>query len=347
MTTSYAMNMADLDNSGIRNLINLLPGIVILLDDQKNLIYFSADAALHGLVRDKSITLKVLSDYVKNLKPGFIKANTEISHYNRNNKITQQLEVDAIQIEQGFILLLVSDLTHAIRIEQTRRDFIANISHELKTPVSALELLSEAIRGADGDPVLIKKFSDKIPGETKRLANLIKDIIDLSRIQSDNPLDEPEIVSVSNLIAQALDSVESIAIKHDVTIEVKNGIKASVKGDEKQLATALKNLLINAVYHTGEDKKVQVIASESEFFVDIDVQDSGEGITPEDQLRIFERFYRVDSARRRTDGGSGIGLSIVKHICNNHGGRALVDSKMGKGTTFTMQLPLNQTLNEI
>ena len=137
-------------------------------------------------------------------------------HINSLIKISQQLDIDAIQIEQGFILLLINDLTYALRIEQTRRDFIANISHELKTPVSALELLSEAIKEADDDVESIKKFSEKIPNETKRLANLIKDIIDLSRIQSDNPLEEPEIVSVSNLISSALDAVEGIANKHNV-----------------------------------------------------------------------------------------------------------------------------------
>ncbi|MFM9130450.1 MAG: histidine kinase dimerization/phospho-acceptor domain-containing protein, partial [Actinomycetes bacterium] len=193
MTTSYAMDMAELENSGLRNLINLLPGIVILLDEDREVVYFSADAAILGLVRDREITLKELSKYVKSLKPSFIKANTLINHYNKENKITQQLDIDAIQIEQGFILLLITDQTFALRIEQTRRDFIANISHELKTPVSALELLSEAIKEADKDTESIKKFAEKIPNETKRLANLIKDIIDLSRIQSDNPLEEPEI----------------------------------------------------------------------------------------------------------------------------------------------------------
>ena len=266
---------------------------------------------------------------------------------NKENKISQQLDIDAIQIEQGFILLLINDLTYALRIEQTRRDFIANISHELKTPVSALELLSEAIKEADDDVESIKKFSEKIPNETKRLANLIKDIIDLSRIQSDNPLEEPEIVSVSNLISSALDAVESIANKHNVKIQVNNGIKASVMGDEKQLTTALKNLLVNAIYHTGDDNLVVINAIEGEYFVDIEVKDSGEGISPEDQLRIFERFYRVDTARSRNEGGSGIGLSLVKHICNNHGGRAMVESIPGKGASFTMQLPINQTLSDI
>ncbi len=341
------MDMAELENSGLRNLVNLLPGIVLLLNEKREVVYFSADAAIHGLVRDRDITLKELNKYVKSLKPSFIKANTLINHYNKENKISQQLDIDAIQIEQGFILLLINDLTYALRIEQTRRDFIANISHELKTPVSALELLSEAIKEADDDVESIKKFSEKIPNETKRLANLIKDIIDLSRIQSDNPLEEPEIVSVSNLISSALDAVESIANKHNVKIQVNNGIKASVMGDEKQLTTALKNLLVNAIYHTGDDNLVVINAMEGEYFVDIEVKDSGEGISPEDQLRIFERFYRVDTARSRNEGGSGIGLSLVKHICNNHGGRAMVESIPGKGASFTMQLPINQTLSDI
>ena len=320
---------------------------MLLLNEKREVVYFSADAAIHGLVRDRDITLKELNKYVKSLKPSFIKANTLINHYNKENKISQQLDIDAIQIEQGFILLLINDLTYALRIEQTRRDFIANISHELKTPVSALELLSEAIKEADDDVESIKKFSEKIPNETKRLANLIKDIIDLSRIQSDNPLEEPEIVSVSNLISSALDAVESIANKHNVKIQVNNGIKASVMGDEKQLTTALKNLLVNAIYHTGDDNLVVINAMEGEYFVDIEVKDSGEGISPEDQLRIFERFYRVDTARSRNEGGSGIGLSLVKHICNNHGGRAMVESIPGKGASFTMQLPINQTLSDI
>ena len=138
---------------------------------------------------------------------------------------------------------------------------------------------------------------------------------------------------------------KSIADKNEVEIEVINhNPELLVSGDKKQLVTALKNLLLNAIYHTGNDKKVFINVEKTTYFVEINVKDSGDGISPEDQLRIFERFYRVDTARSRQDGGSGIGLSLVKHISLNHGGRAMVESKLGFGATFTIQLPLKENI---
>ena len=329
-------------NQELVNLIKELPGIVILLNQDKKTLYFSTDAAINGLVRDDEIAVKELEQFILSLKPNFLRANTQINHKSLSSTSQQKLEIDAVELSNNNILLLIEDLTNSLRIEQIRRDFIANISHELKTPVSALELLAEAIKEAGTDVEVIKRFAEKIPKETKRLASFIQDIIDLTKIQSDDPLDDPEDISVSSIVDESLEVVDSIAAKNRVEINVENNFEdLTVLGDKKQLITALKNLLINAIYHTGDDQLVSLKVDKTTYFVEISVKDSGEGISPEDQLRIFERFYRVDSARTRELGGSGIGLSLVKHICSNHGGRALVESKIGQGAIFTMQLPLN------
>ena len=328
-------------NPEVLNLIKELPGIVILLNNKKEVIYFSTDAALHGLVRENDLSVKELNQFVQTLKPNFLRSNTQIKHKSLNSTTLQTLEVDCLEISNNYILLLIDDLTTSLRVEQIRRDFIANISHELKTPVSALELLAEAIKESGNDVESIKKFAEKIPKETKRLANFIQDIIDLTKIQSDDPLAQAEEISVKNIVDEAIEVVESIAHKNRVEIEIiDKSHDAIVLGDKKQLVTALKNLLLNAIYHTGDDKKVYIEVEKTTYFVEIRVKDSGEGISPEDQLRIFERFFRVDTARSRQDGGSGIGLSLVNHICSNHGGRAMVESTLGKGATFTMQLPI-------
>ena len=329
-------------NQELVDLIKELPGIVILLNQDKKTLYFSTDAAINGLVRDDEIAVKELEQFILSLKPNFLRANTQINHKSLSSTSQQKLEIDAVELSNNNILLLIEDLTNSLRIEQIRRDFIANISHELKTPVSALELLAEAIKEAGTDVEVIKRFAEKIPKETKRLASFIQDIIDLTKIQSDDPLDDPEEISVSSIVDESIEVVDSIAAKNRVEINVENNFEdLTVLGDKKQLITALKNLLINAIYHTGDDQLVSLKVDKTTYFVEISVKDSGEGISPEDQLRIFERFYRVDSARTRELGGSGIGLSLVKHICSNHGGRALVESKIGQGAIFTMQLPLN------
>jgi two-component system sensor histidine kinase SenX3 len=341
MSDLYAYKVTTNLNPEVAQLIEHLPGIVILLNKDHDVVYASEESVIHDLIRQDKIVLEELSGFLKKLPAQFKKTNGLIESIRPNVKTPQQLEIDAIQVLGDHILLMIQDQTANLRIEAMRRDFIANISHELKTPVGALELLSEAIRESGNDAESVKRFAEKIPKETKRLANLIKDIIDLSRIQSDDPLQEPEVVSINKVVEDALDSVESIASKNGVHIMTQNDTNINIMGDSKQLVTALKNLLINAIFHTGDDNKILLKVKKTSDFVEVSVIDSGEGISPEDQLRIFERFYRVDSSRSRQEGGSGIGLSLVKHICSNHGGSALVESSLGKGAMFTMQLPLN------
>ena len=341
MSDLYAYKVTTNLNPEVAQLIEHLPGIVILLNKDHDVVYASEESVIHDLIRQDKIVLEELSGFLKKLPTQFKKTNGLIESIRPNVKTPQQLEIDAIQVLGDHILLMIQDQTANLRIEAMRRDFIANISHELKTPVGALELLSEAIRESGNDAESVKRFAEKIPKETKRLANLIKDIIDLSRIQSDDPLQEPEVVSINKVVEDALDSVESIASKNGVHILTQNDTNINIMGDSKQLITALKNLLINAIFHTGDDNKISLKVKKTPDFVEVSVIDSGEGISPEDQLRIFERFYRVDSSRSRQEGGSGIGLSLVKHICSNHGGSALVESSLGKGAMFTMQLPLN------
>jgi len=300
-----------------------------------------------GLVKDNRINSEQILNLIKSVRRSGDMGQISLSlPRGPIGEGTHERRARALHVgEAGNVAVIVFDDSESQRLDATRRDFVANISHELKTPVSALELLSEAIKEADDDTESIKKFAEKIPKETKRLANFIQDIIDLTKIQSDNPLEKAEEISVASIIDEAIEVVESIADKNEVEIEVINhNPELLVSGDKKQLVTALKNLLLNAIYHTGNDKKVFIDVLKTTYFVEINVKDSGDGISPEDQLRIFERFYRVDTARSRQDGGSGIGLSLVKHISLNHGGRAMVESKLGFGATFTIQLPLKENI---
>ena len=209
-------------NQELVNLIKELPGIVILLNQDKKTLYFSTDAAINGLVRDDEIAVKELEQFILSLKPNFLRANTQINHKSLSSTSQQKLEIDAVELSNNNILLLIEDLTNSLRIEQIRRDFIANISHELKTPVSALELLAEAIKEAGTDVEVIKRFAEKIPKETKRLASFIQDIIDLTKIQSDDPLDDPEDISVSSIVDESLEVVDSIARSEEHTSELQS-----------------------------------------------------------------------------------------------------------------------------
>jgi signal transduction histidine kinase len=240
----------------------------------------------------------------------------------------------------GPVALVLQDVTETRRLEAVRRDFVANVGHELKTPVGALALLAEAIEGAADDPEAVQRFAARMAHESERLARLVRELIDLSRLQGGEPLPELAPVEVDRVLAEAVDRTRMAARAKQLEIAVGGQSGLVVKGVESQLATAVTNLLANAVAYSTGDGRIALAARARSGFAEIAVTDSGIGIPRQDRQRVFERFYRVDQSRASSTGGTGLGLAIVKHVASNHGGSVAVWSEEGLGSTFTLRIPL-------
>jgi two-component system sensor histidine kinase SenX3 len=239
------------------------------------------------------------------------------------------------------LLLLAEDRAEARRVEAARRDFVVNASHELKTPVGALALLGEAVAEAADDAEAVKRFAERIQVESQRLAALVRDILELSRVQSEGAFVAAAEVDVVAVVAEAVDRARTAAAARGIALDI-GGTPATVLGDHRMLVTAVRNLLDNAVAYSDPGTRVAVATSvdPDRGRVDIAVVDQGIGIPADAQARVFERFYRVDPARARDTGGTGLGLSIVKHVVADHGGEVTLWSEPGHGSTFTIHLPL-------
>ena len=240
----------------------------------------------------------------------------------------------------GPVALVLQDVTELRRSEAVRRDFVANVGHELKTPVGALSLLAEAIEQAADDPEAVQRFAGRIAHEADRLGRLVRELIDLSRLQGGEPLPELAPVAVDDVVAEAVDRTRTAARAKGLEIAVGGQRELVVRGVEGQLATAVTNLLANAVAYSAGESRIAVAARARSGFAEIAVTDSGIGIPRSDRQRVFERFYRVDQSRASSTGGTGLGLAIVKHVASNHGGSVTVWSEEGLGSTFTLRIPL-------
>jgi len=241
------------------------------------------------------------------------------------------------------VALLMEDVTEARRVEAVRRDFVANVSHELKTPVGAMALLAEALQDASCDPEAVRRFAGRVQHEAGRLGRLVQELIDLSRLQGADPLPEPTIVSVDRVLVEAVDRARTAAAAAGIDIATGGQRGLTVDGSEPQLVTAVGNLIENAVHYSPDGTRVAVAARRNGDDVEITVSDEGIGIGEKDLERVFERFYRADPARSRATGGTGLGLAIVKHVATNHGGEVAVWSVEGSGSTFTLRLPAPAT----
>ena len=253
----------------------------------------------------------------------------------------RELTVRAIYLEDvDNIVVLLSDESEAERVHEVRRDFVANISHELKTPIGALSLLSEAVLSAADEPASVVKFATRMQLEAKRLTDLVQEIINLSRLQDSDPLQVATENNVADLINEAIDLVKTTSEAKGISVAAGDIPPVVVLGDSEQLIMAIHNLLENAINYSPENTKVAVSSNTSDGIVEIVVADQGIGIPEEAQDRIFERFYRVDPARSRETGGTGLGLSIVKHVASNHGGEVKVWSSPNVGSSFALRLPI-------
>ena len=314
----------------------VLPGEVI--------VYESDGLASFGLVKDGRVASEELIALIRVVRRtnethrGSIEiARGPIGEGKREVRVSV-----APLTDDGLILVMVSDESEARRIDAVRRDLVANVSHELKTPIGALGLLSEAILGAKNQPDEVVRFATKMQNEAKRLTDLVQEIIDLSRLQSSDPLQQAFPVEVEDLIKEAINQAQIHAESRGITIDLGTIENATVIGDRDQLIAAVHNLIENAINYSPENTKVSVTSSLKGDLVEIAITDQGIGIAESELGRIFERFYRVDPARSRQTGGTGLGLSIVKHVALNHGGDVKVWSKEGVGSTFSIILPIGK-----
>lgn len=248
--------------------------------------------------------------------------------------------------DHGLIAILIFDDSEIRRLDSIRRDFVANISHELKTPIGALSILSEAVLEASDDPEAVIKFANRMQTESKRLTELVQEIIDLSRLQDDDPLKDGKRFDIAEVIHDAMDQSKLSAQVRKITLFFESTVKALVNGDRSQLSMAIHNLIENAINYSPDSTRVAIDLKVTNQIAEISISDQGIGIPEKDIERIFERFYRVDPARSRLTGGTGLGLSIVKHIALNHGGDVSVWSVEGAGSTFTLRFPIATDISE-
>ena len=239
----------------------------------------------------------------------------------------------------GFMVVDAADESEAVRLEATRRDFVANVSHELKTPVGAMALLAEAVLDAADDPEAVRRFTGKILHEATRLGTLVTELIALSRLQGAERLPELNAVEVDAVVRDALSRSQLAQESTGIDIATDPDSCLLVEGDRTLLVTALANLLENAVAYSPPGSPVSISRRQVGGFVEIAVTDRGIGIPEDEQQRVFERFYRLDKARSRATGGTGLGLAIVKHVAANHGGEVKLWSRPGTGSTFTLRIP--------
>jgi len=322
------------------SVLAILPSASILADPTGRVVRASTRSVALGLISHGEIAIHEITALVERVGSDGLPREQEMRIRRMPlGREVLELRVRVAALRRDVIVVLIDDLADERRVDAVRRDFVANVSHELKTPVGALSLLAEAIQSSSDDPEQVRSFAARMQMEATRLSSLIQDVIDLSRLQSDDPLTRGEVVEIDSLVLRAVDDVRILATAHDVAFILGEPSASLVFGDRGQLQTALRNLLVNAISYSPSDTKVAVDVRQSGQIVEIIVKDQGIGIPSHDIDRVFERFYRVDQARSRTTGGTGLGLAIVKHVCQNHGGECTVWSEVGVGSTFTMRLP--------
>ncbi len=325
---------------GVGQVLDALESAGVVLDPSNNVVKTSPGAHAMGLVSGQSLVhheLVVLVDKARQSGA----PETEDIELARGpfGEANIHLHIRAARIGTRYVLLLAQDRTESYRLEEVRRDFVANISHELKTPVGAVGLLAEALHAASDDPEQVRKFAKRLTKESDRLARITQEIIQLSRLQAADALGQPTVVDIDEVVAKAVDQNRVHADSNRVTIASGGDAGAQVYGDEALLVVALDNLISNAVQYSPKKSRVGVGVSVTGGVVEIAVTDQGPGIPEAERDRVFERFYRIDDARSRHTGGTGLGLSIVKHVAQNHGGDLRLWSQVGSGSTFTMRLP--------
>lgn len=322
-------------------ILDSLPQDYIIVEKDGGVSRASTRAYSYGIVNDDDVVRLEFQRIIDQTQSDGLIHGQEIRM--KRSTLTEDVEsrliVRSAPMSGGRILVLFEDSTAKLRLEEARRDFTANVSHELKTPVGSISLLSETIAKSADDPEAVRHFSAQLTKESRRLGILVQELIQLSRLQEGDAFRASELVSIDGVVAEAMDRMAVEAETRGVNL-VTGGTKGLyVYGDRAMLTTAVRNLLDNAVRYSRPHGRVSIGVSTHDGLVSLAVVDQGQGITSEQQERVFERFYRGDKARSRDTGGSGLGLSIVKHVVADHGGRMNLWSAPGQGSTFTILLP--------
>jgi two-component system sensor histidine kinase SenX3 len=327
----------------LQRIVALAPTGVAVVDNQRDVVFMNARAQELGLVGDRLLdpraweaaqhALTTGEDVDIDLTPGRLAAGRSgLSVRGHVRLLTEE--------DRRFAVIYVDDDSEVVRVEATRRDFVANVSHELKTPVGAMGVLAEALLESVDDPDTVRHFGEKVLAENKRLANMVSELIDLSRLQGGEPLPDLAAVDVDTVVAEALSRSKVAADNADIAITTDKPSGYRVLGDQTLLVTALANLVSNAISYSPPGSPVSISRRKRGGNIEIAVTDRGIGIAREYQERVFERFFRVDNARSRQTGGTGLGLAIVKHVAANHNGTIRLWSQPGTGSTFTLSLPV-------
>ncbi|KZF09979.1 MULTISPECIES: sensor histidine kinase [unclassified Rhodococcus (in: high G+C Gram-positive bacteria)] len=315
---------------------------IAVVDQFHDVVLFNPRAEELGLVRNRLIddrawdaVLKVLADG----NPVEVDLSSKNPRTGRDKIAVRCVARLLSKEDKRFVVLFADDDSEQVRMEATRRDFVANVSHELKTPVGAMSLLAEALLESADDPASVRHFGGKVVAESKRLGNMVTELIALSRLQGAEKLPDLEVVDVDTVVNEAMDRSKLAAENAGISVTTDHPSGLEVLGDQALLVTALANLIQNAIAYSSDGAPVSVSRALRGDNVAFAVTDRGIGIAKEDQERVFERFFRVDKARSRATGGTGLGLAIAKHVAANHNGSISLWSKLGTGSTFTLQIP--------
>jgi two-component system, OmpR family, sensor histidine kinase SenX3 len=340
---------------GRKSLDSLRVGVVVL-DPDDNPVLINPAARAMGLLRSGGepgaiAAHPILRTLAGQVRRTGVRREVELDLPGRNGSAQAPLglHLRAVALNATHVAVEAADVTESHRLARVRRDFVANVSHELKTPIGALQLLAEALLDAtemadedvngSEDLIAARRFAERIHHESARMARLVSELLELTRLQGAEPLPTLEPVGVDWVLAEVMDRTRTPAAAKNIQLVCSGLRDATVYGNGGQIATAVTNLVENAIAYSGDDTEVTLTVRQDEAWIEIDVADQGIGIAPHDVDRIFERFYRADQARSRSTGGTGLGLAIVKHIATNHGGRVDVVSELGGGSTFTLRLP--------
>lgn len=327
--------------AGAADVLALVGRAYVVVDGVDGVVQASSGAYALGLVRGHSILLPEMAQMVSEVRQKGVIMEGEVE-VRRSAQTQEALIIDfrVAPLGDELIVVLADDRTEIVRAQRVRTDFVANVSHELKTPVGAIGLMAEAIETAADDPQAVLYFSGKLKQESKRLGALVQDVIELSRLQSTDLVLSATLLDLTQVAQEALERSRLVAEDKRIQLTLEGQLDRPVHGDRDLLGTAIHNLIENAIRYSPENTRVQVTLGQLGDQARLEVKDQGPGIPPEDLDRIFERFYRVDPARSRQTGGTGLGLSIVRHILAQHGGQVLVESQLGEGSSFTLLLPL-------
>ena len=327
----------------LERIVALMPLGAAVVDRHRDVVYHNGRAKELGLVRERQLDDEAWKAARKTLADG---ADVEFDLLPGKRQVPGRSGVSVhgqarllSEADRRFAVVFVYDHSEYARMEATRRDFVANVSHELKTPVGAMSVLAEALLSSADDPETVRRFGEKVLLEATRLGNMVSELIELSRLQGAERMPDMGAVDVDSVVSEAISRHKVPAENADIVVRTDDASGLRMHGEQALLVTALANLVSNAIAYSPRGSLVSISRRQRGDNIEISVTDRGIGIDRKDQERVFERFFRADKARSRATGGTGLGLAIVKHVAANHNGSIGLWSQLGTGSTFTLSIP--------